>query len=99
MARFIVESTGHPTHGADPGRMIFYVAGNCGFWTDDMDRLAHTAIGGIPCCPGCGAVGFQTTAKKWSDGAADYAESHPGYVALLMDKKNKCARLEASDGE
>jgi hypothetical protein len=68
--------------------MIWY--GLCTFWTEDWPLLARTAHG-IPCCPHCGAVGFQINADDWWAGVERYeSEGNPGYRAFLEDLRNTC---------
>jgi hypothetical protein len=69
---------------------IWYAAGQCGYWTNDWSKLAKTA-GGIPCCPQCGAVGFQCTEQEWLGGAEKLEmNGHPKYVQFLIDEKELC---------
>ena len=78
---------GEATNSDDPNRLLFY--GMCGYWTDDWSKLKTT--GGIPCCPVCGAVGFQATAEDWFDGAVGYEEDgHPRYVEWLKSVNGTC---------
>jgi hypothetical protein len=52
-----------------PSSMIWY--GLCTYWTDDWSTLSRTGHG-IPCCPFCGAVGFQASAADWWAGAGRF---------------------------
>lgn len=68
---------------------IWYGAGRCQFWTDDLTTLRRTP-NGIPCCPN-GHVGFESSAPAWWEGARIYeAGGNPGYVAWLESTKETC---------
>lgn len=72
----------------DPSRLLWY--GPCGYWTDDWERV-KTPNRGIPCCPTCGAPGFQNTAGKWFEGAQQFQSAgNPGYLNFLNAEKEKC---------
>jgi hypothetical protein len=74
----------------DPQRGIWY--GMCTYWTDDWDEVSD-GIGGIPCCPVCGALGMQTTAADWFEGVAKFqAKGNPGYVNFVNQSKEQCKR-------
>ncbi len=88
---------GKVTTAEDPQRGVWYSASaDCRYWTDDWNKLG--SIGpGIPCCPRCGCVGYQTTYKHWMDKASKYEkEDHPGYVAKMNSWKEHCARTLGS---
>lgn len=75
-----------PTTADDPKRMLWY--GPCGYWTDNWHLVATQSI---PCCPTCGAVGFQGTFEEWMNGAKRFqADGHPAYVNFLNAAKEKC---------
>ena len=84
---------GTETTAEDPQRLLWYGAGQCGYWTDDWSKLNTDQQ--IPICPDCGAPGMQTEAEKWNKGAEQYqANGNPGYVNFLNDEKEKCGRSE-----
>lgn len=88
--------TGERTTRDDPKRGVWYASrSECGFWTDDWSTLRRAPGGGPPVSPCCGAVGFQTTAAKWLDGAQRYEdEGHPHYLAFVRWTKERCGRGE-----
>ena len=75
---------------------VFY--GLCTFWTDDWGVMGSSS--GIPVCPKCGSVGFETTLTKWMAGARRHEEGviegsadrdpHPGYVQMIVWGKGRC---------
>lgn len=72
----------------DPKRGIWY--GLCTYWTDDWDAVRAE---GIPKCPHCNSVGFQTTAEDWFSGAKRFqAEGNPGYMNFIAQSKEQCKR-------
>jgi hypothetical protein len=81
-------STGEATTADDPHRGLWY--GMCTYWTDNWNALSKTGPG-IPCCPHCKGVGFQTTAAKWFDGAKAYEDdNNAGYREFLAASKERC---------
>lgn len=78
-------SDGKATTADDPMRGIWY--GICTYWTDDWTKVAS---GAIPCCPKCGSPGFQIEAGQWEAGAQQFAATHPGYLVVLSDCKERC---------
>lgn len=88
MPKFVTEN-GNEVKSADIRRAIWY--GNCGFWTDDWDKV--TKVGpGIPACPKCKTPGFICAASQWFDGAVRFDKDQPGYSAFLESNKEKCYR-------
>lgn len=88
----IVDERGRSVKSDDPRRAVWYAV-SCGYWSDDWDNLKQWR--GIPCCPVCGSVGFQTTAAKWLGEALDeYDRAHPGYKEFLMGTKDRCLAAE-----
>jgi hypothetical protein len=72
-----------------PSSMVWY--GLCTYWTDDWSTLGRTAHD-IPCCPRCGAVGFQAPASEWWAGAARFEEEgNDGYQEWLAGYYQVCA--------
>lgn len=68
---------------------------NCGWW-DDISKTANTGQGrtGIPICPHCRSVLFQTEPAKWWAGVDRYeADGHPGYRAEIEQKRGFCDRV------
>lgn len=48
---------------------------------------------GLPCCPHCGSMLFQTEEKKWWEGAKEHEKAkHPNYVRFLnwTAKQKRC---------
>jgi len=86
MARYLDES-GDPVTSEDPYRTVWY-SRDCGYWTDDWDKV--NVVEGIPCCPKCGCVGYQATAKQWEAGALLYQESHSFYYEFVQRHKEVC---------
>lgn len=78
--------------------MMWY--GLCTYWTDDWSKLSSTgtSIGrfsekpmpGIPCCPNCGAVGFQCFVDEWNKSVEEYDKKEPGYAQFIADMKENC---------
>jgi hypothetical protein len=65
---------------------VFY--GLCTFWTDDWKSLARD---GVPCCPFCGAPGFEMDKAMWWQGIrAHEAKGNAGYVAMMEWAKGRC---------
>lgn len=78
----------------DPSRYVFYSA-KCTYWTDDFSKLGRTKFG-IPCCPICSSVGFQTTFEEWMTAALEHAtrlneERYCGYIESLKEKHLPCS--------
>lgn len=68
---------------------VFYAA-NCTYWTDDFSKLQTTGSG-IPCCPHCKSVGFETDLDNWWGSALAYQMNEaPGYVDFLKLAKETC---------
>lgn len=88
MNDYRILSNGEHTTSDDPERGVWYASGNCGYWTDDWSKLPSR--GGIPSCPGCGAPGFQTTARGWWAGVDSYDKDHPYYKAFVSESKEHC---------
>ena len=70
--------------------------GLCEYWTDDWSKLKDTTGDGrgIPCCPVCGAVGFEQSAADWWRQVDEYEVlmGHPGYRKQIEDAKERCDR-------
>lgn len=87
-----VTLNGNATTIHDDDRGIWCGAGNCTYWTDDWTKVS-AKHSGIPCCPECGSVGIQTTARDWFGGAARFQrEGNPGYVNFIKDSQEQCKR-------
>ena len=90
-----VRLDGTVTRADDPMRGVW--SGPCGYWTDDWTKLGRTGLG-IPCCPACGAPGFQHDGEEWFGGAKRYElDGHPGYEAELLARKERCERTGAQN--
>ena len=79
---------------------LWYSA-QCSYWTDDFDDLDKTesvdkAVGGIPCCPHCGMVGYQIELGDWNDGLAHYDREEPGYQDFIIELKKTCRGMGVS---
>ena len=80
-------NSGEPTVETNPDRLVWY--GHCSFWTDDWSKLS--SYNGMPCCPSCLSVGFQTTYREWIEGAQYYqSQNNVGYVNFLLLIKERC---------
>lgn len=82
---------GKSASNTDPDRRIWY--GPCMYWTDDWNQVALSPIGNIPCCPRCGAVGFEMSFREWIDGAERFAAetAQLGYTTWLLSVKETCS--------
>lgn len=69
----------------EPERLIWY--GNCGFWTDDWDKVSKNEI---PCCPHCGVVGFQMTWTKWKKEIKEFNKNNPQYLEFMLFHQEQC---------
>lgn len=59
-------------------------------WWDDKSKVA-TKPSGLPCCPICGGVLYETERDVWWRGAQKHeAEGHPGYGQFLAWLQGKC---------
>lgn len=68
---------------------IFY--GLCTFWTDDWEALRARTRGSTPCCPYCGAVGFEINGDEWWRQIHQHERNgHPGYAAMVEWGKGRC---------
>lgn len=92
MSEKYVTLDGTPTTVHDHDRGIWCGAGNCTYWTDDWTKVSKK-LSGIPCCPKCGSVGLQTTARVWFGGAARFqSEGNPGYVNFIKLSAEQCMK-------
>jgi hypothetical protein len=70
---------------------------NCVWW-DSIDKVAVKQVPGgrgpgLPCCPHCGSVLFETDEPDWFKGMDKYeADGHPGYRAMMEWSRGKCFR-------
>ncbi len=88
----ILDKAGNPIHKDSPERTIWY--GDCGYWTDDWDKLTIVA-NGIPVCPICGIPGYYGTAREFLGPDLDtYNKHNPGYKKYLLANKEKCKNSE-----
>jgi hypothetical protein len=82
---------GKETDNSDSDRLIWYASGNCGYWTDDWEKIGRTGNYEIPCCPHCNAVGFQDEYNKYIEGAIIFQKAgNPHYLEFLMLHKELC---------
>lgn len=89
---------------------LWYGAG-CTYWTDEWDALASTGegpLGGIPCCPRCGSVGYEIRRAQWWAGVRQHEADgtrgrscglpdcgptgHPRYEAMIRWARGQCFR-------
>lgn len=85
---------GLETTDQDKTRGVWYSANvGCGYWTDNWDKLEKIGMG-IPCCPVCHSVGFQTTWEKWMDSISRFeAQGHPSYLTFCLEIQEKCGAV------
>jgi hypothetical protein len=68
---------------------------NCRWWDDK--RNVSTLPNGLPCCPHCNGVLFETDGKTWFEQAKEYEEKgHTGYVEHLHSIRGKCDRCRCT---
>ena len=85
-----IAHTGNPVPAESPDRLMWY--GLCNYWTDDWDKVKRFGPG-IPCCPICGAPGFQNVMANWDASAQEFQDNgHPDYVKFLNEVKESCLR-------
>ena len=87
-------------NAAEITKWVWYSV-QCSYWTDDFDDLSKTesvdeAVGGIPCCPYCGMVGYQIELDKWNEALTTYSEVEPGYQDFVLGLKTICRGLGVS---
>lgn len=87
---------GKITNADDPKRAIWY--GSCGYWTDDWDKLKKVGSG-IPCCPICSCVGYQTTYLLWQTSIDKHKEKYKGYNKFIEGLKERCFHPSAFNNE
>lgn len=74
--------------------LIAYGAG-CTWW-DSKDKVGlipgehGRAFGGLPCCPHCRSVLFETEEEKWFAGVDRYDAQEPGYRAMIDWSRGQC---------
>ena len=74
-------------------------------WHDSIHKVGNTGpskmlingrpveSNGLPCCPFCGSMLFETEHKKnFFESAAKHAETHPGYLEFVEWSQGKCFR-------
>lgn len=89
-----VNSDGDVVSAEELSRQVWCSAsGICGYWTDDWDKLNTHGKHGIPCCPHCGCVGMQSSAKSWFEGAVEFEKQNPRYMEFLDVVKETCAKV------
>jgi hypothetical protein len=60
-------------------------------WWDSIDKVATMPGGGLPICPHCGSVLYETTpAKWWREVDAYEADGNPGYRQMIEWARGKC---------
>lgn len=68
--------------------MIVYGA-NCSWW-DDISAVA-TLPSGLPCCPHCSGVLYETSERKWWEGVdARTSATDPNYAKFIEWLRGKC---------
>lgn len=59
-------------------------------WWDSIDKASFLP-GGLPCCPKCRGVLFETPSiEVWQKNVDDYNEHSPGYRGLIAWLRGKC---------
>ena len=78
---------------------IVYSAGDCGWW-DHISKASNRGPRGLPCCPGCGAMLFETPSIEWWNNARLFeSDGHSGYVETLEKKRGACAQVKKVEGK
>lgn len=86
----ILDSMGKLVEKNDDDRIIWFSI-HCSYWTDDFSKLKLTFPNGIPVCPNCKSLGFQTKYKDWERSAKRYeSNDHPRYWEFILSIKEKC---------
>jgi hypothetical protein len=68
--------------------LIVYGA-RCAWW-DSIDKVATIPGSGLPCCPHCGSVLYQTSPRAWWAGVELHDGTHPGYRAMIEWARGRC---------
>lgn len=92
---------GADKEGAEEVKDTRIVYGARCVWWDSIDKAVALPDGGLPSCPHCHSVLFETDETQWTDGMKKYeSEGHPGYVGMMTWSRGKCfpsmAALEAA---
>jgi hypothetical protein len=58
-------------------------------WWDDINKANKNEVG-LPCCPFCGSVLFETDLESWNVAIAVHDKKHPGYKKVVQWMKGKC---------
>jgi hypothetical protein len=67
-------------------RIVYSVSGT---WWDSIDKIATRD--GLPCCPQCGSLLFETgNMEDWQRGVDRFDITHPGYAAMVKWGRGKC---------
>lgn len=74
------------------GTIVF--GANCTWW--DGIENAVPGPSGLPSCPHCGSVLFETEASRWwADVQRWEAKGHPGYRTVIEWQRGKCFRTHS----
>lgn len=89
------DAYGQPTTVENDKRMMWY-SSRCTYWTDNWGKLARTGPG-IPCCPKCGSVGYESAWDQFDRSSKRYDEkAAEGYYVFLQEVKEKCLGANVS---
>jgi len=58
-------------------------------WWDSIDKVAATDSG-LPCCPHCRGVLFESSNDDWEAQTMKHNEKHPGYKEFIAWSRGKC---------
>ncbi len=62
---------------------------NC-LWWDTIDKT-KVRKSGIPCCPHCGGVLYETEEKRWWDSVDEFEkQGNPGHRKLVEWMRGRC---------
>lgn len=82
---------GRKTNATDPNRMVWSSA-RCTYYTDDWDKLKSFGPG-IPCCPHCGSLGYESVYASWKRSVERHdKEVREGFATFLQEMKEKCVQ-------
>jgi len=66
--------------------------GACCTWWNSIQKTSSQSSG-LPCCPHCGGVLFETENEdEFWRGALEYEKTEPGYTVMLRWMRGRCFR-------
>jgi hypothetical protein len=91
----------HDVHGnkvsANNSNRMVWSSVRCTYWTDNWDNL-KTIGAGIPVCPHCQSVGYESVYSSFDRSAKRHDENvSEGYYTFLQEMKEKC--VQSKDGK